>query len=333
MIHVVTITKPELQRLPLAPWAANPIHDLLDAVGLPWRESSGELESRVGVSDHPVFAETVLMFPDAYLVPGLLWPITTGAWRTPPNGRRADLPKVSFAGYVWLSGDAQGNIERTAASLAERLGPATIERDGNVLGGGWAAGPAAIRLMVFPPEWQEPGGYNIYTAREPRYREACSVSIHTGFRPPLTDEERGWIDGFTAIGTLHGGATTEEQLRDTPAVEYALEYVREPPARAAHLLRRIGHAPERRALIFCAEQLFVVPAAEIVEFRADRMQPAKGSGGSSLVVECHRPGHAGNPTTIRFDSGPGPDDMNGLCIECGQLFDKPALLGEYYPDD
>ncbi len=101
---------------------------------------------------------------------------------------------------------------------------------------------------------------------------------------------------------------------------------------AAHLLRRIGHAPERRALIFCAEQLFVVPAADIVGFRADRMQPAKGSGGSSLVVECHRPGHAGNPTTIRFDSGPGPDDMNGLCIECGQLFDKPALLGEYYPD-
>jgi len=328
MIDVVTITKPALRRLPLAPGAANPIHDLLDAVGLPWREPSGALESRVGVSGHPVFDETVLAFPDVVLVPGLLWPITTGAGRTPPDGRRADLPKVSFAGYVWLSADARGNIERTAASLAERLGPTTIERDGNVLGGGWAAGPAAIRLTVFPPEWQDPGGYNIYTAREPRYREACSVGIDTGFRPPLTDEERGWIDGFTAIGTLHGGATTAEQLRDTPAVGHALEYVREPPVRTAHLLRRIGHAPERRALIFCAEQLFVVPAADIVGFRADRMRPAKGSGGSSLVVECRGPGSTGS-TTIRFASGPGPDDMNGLCVECGRLFDKPAVLGEY----
>lgn len=327
-----TITKPELRRLPLAPGAANPIHDLFDAVGLPWRESRAALGARVGVSDHPTFAEPVFAFPDVALVPGLLWPITTGGSRTPPEGRRGALPAVSFSGYVWLSTDARANIERTAASLAERLGPTTIERFGNVLGGGWAAGPAEIRLTVWPAEWQEPGGYNIYTAREPRYREACHVSIRTGYRPPLTDEERRWIDEFTALGTLLTGAETEERLRDTPPVGHALEYVREPPARAAKLLRRIGHAAGHRALIFCAEQLHVVPAAEIVAFRTIRMLPAKGSGGSSLVVDCRSPGTGDSPTSIPCDRGAGPDDMNELCSACGRLFDKPALPGEYGHD-
>lgn len=332
MMWTATITEPQLRRLPLAPGDRNPIQDLLDAAGLPWRESLTALESRVGVSEHPTFAEPVFAFPDVALVPGLLWPVTTGAWRSPPDGQRAALPAVAFSAYVWLSADARANIDRTAASLAERLGPTTIHRHTNVLGGGWAAGPAEIRLTVWPPEWQEPGGYNIYTAREPRYREAVHVSIRTGYRPPLSDEERRWVEGFTALGTLHGGATTEEGLLDTPSVGHALEYMREPPARAAHLLRRIGHADERRALIFCAEQLYVIPAAEIVAFRTIRALPAKGSGGSSLVVECRHLGVGGSPTSILCDHGPGPDDMNGLCSECGRLFGKPALPGEYYPD-
>lgn len=108
--------------------------------------------------------------------------------------------------------------------------------------------------------------------------------------------------------------------------------MREPPARAAHVLRRIGHAAERRVLIFCAEQLYVIPVADIVAFRTIRVLPAKGSGGSFLVVECRHQGVDGSPTSILCDHGPGPDDMNELCSECGRLFGTPALPGEYHPD-
>lgn len=326
-------TQPALRRLPLAPGDRNPIHGLLDAVGLPWRESLAALESRVGVSDHPTFAEPVLFFPNVTLVPGLLWPVATGAWRQPPDDRRTALPAVAFSAYVWLSADARANIERTAESLAERLGPTTISQFGNVLGGGWAAGPARIRLTVWPPELQEPGGFNVYTAREPRYREACHVSIHTGFRPPLTDEERRCIDEFTTLAALHGGATTEPELRDTPSIGHALAYVREPPERCGHLLRQVGHASGPRALIFCSEQLYVVPAADIVSFRAERVLPARGSGGSCLHVNCGPPDAAGDPTSIQIDAGPGPDDMNDLCVACGRLFGRPAVLLPYRHDE
>lgn len=189
---------------------------------------------------------------------------------------------------------------------------------------------AQIRLAVFPPEWQGPG---VRVIHDPRYPEACGISIGTGYRLPLTEGERRWIEEFTAVGTLHHGALTGQELRDTSSTAHALEYVRDPPGRAAHLLRRIGHPSERRALIFCTEQIYVIPVAEIVGFRTFRMLPARGPGSSSLLVHCRRPGVVGSPRSIRIDTGPGPDDMNGPCMEYGRLFGKPAVLGEYYPNE
>jgi hypothetical protein len=329
MTLIATITEPALRKLPPTPDGGNPIHGLLDEVGLPWLEPCAALASRLGFGTNPIFQEPVVAFPNAVLVPGLLCPIDTRACGKCPDDADAALPPVWFRGYAWLTADARANIEQTAASLADRLGSTAIDRLANTLGGGWAAGPAQIRLTVFPPEWQGPG---VFVIHDPRYREACGISIGTGYRLPLTEVERRWIDEFTAIGTLDYGAMTEQELRNTSSSAHALKYVREPPAKAAHLLRSIGHPAERQALIFCAEQLFVIPVAEIVGFRTFRMLPAKGPGSSSLLVDCRPPGGVGSPTSIRINGGREPDDMNGPCMEYGRLFDKPAVLGEYYPN-
>ena len=48
MAVTVLVTQPELKRLPLSSDGRNPIQDLLDAIGLPWRESRAALAARFG---------------------------------------------------------------------------------------------------------------------------------------------------------------------------------------------------------------------------------------------------------------------------------------------
>jgi len=331
MAVTVLVTQPELRRLPPSAAGRNPIQDLLDAIGLPWRESRAALAARLGVGRNPITNDEVISFPDAALVPGLLGPLETSAFRS-ASGEDGwmRLPPIWFEASAWLGADARANIERTAASLAERLGPTTISQAANTLGGGWAAGPAHLRLTVWPPELQGPAAsFNLYHSREPRLREACRIDIGSGWRRPLSKTERRWVDGFVEIGALSGGAATEEELRDSPSVGLGLEYLREPPAGCGRLLRKIGHSAGREALILGTERLYVVPATDIVGFHATRMLPARGPGGSWLDVQCRSPGSTGNVISITFTRGPHPDDMNALCTLCGRLFGTPAVLAPY----
>lgn len=79
MTWIVTTTEPALRKRPPAPDGTNPIHGLLDAVGLPSREPCAALASRLGFSTNPICDEPVVAFPNAVLVPGLLCAIDTRA--------------------------------------------------------------------------------------------------------------------------------------------------------------------------------------------------------------------------------------------------------------
>src|SRR5262249_50674479 len=83
-----------------------------------------------------------------------------------------------------------------------------------------------------------------------------------------------------------GGQITASTAYESPAHQNEVEFVREPIAELAHIFGSVGHSPDREALIFWHAQLYLVPMADIVGFPVDRVQPARGAGGSKLYVEC-----------------------------------------------
>lgn len=305
----------------------NPILKLLTEIGLPWSTPRGELTRRYGVKRHPAYGWDVLPLPtEPPLVEGLLEPLSVQAARD----LSPRMPATGLSGQAWFLDDARENLRRTAAQLAERLGPAEIADLYNTVRCAWSSGAASLSLTVWPPELQGGlGGSNPSHEIEPRLVHACHIFIETGLRPVLSEVEQGWIDGFIRIAPIAGGAD-KDALRTTAAPESQLSFVREPPARIDHVIGAVGRSPGGEALIFGGRQLYVAPTRRIVRFTVDRLTPAKGGGGSYLTVECREPG-AGE-TRIPVTSGEGPDDMTALAQLLGRTFDRPVTLNPYYPD-
>ena len=318
---------PEPLRLPPGPGGENPIHRLLDEIGLPWRTPRAELERRYGNRRDPAYGSEMVSFDDVPpVVDGMLRPLSAQV-----SDRYApQLPITRFIGHASFGDDAHDNLRRTAARLAARFGPATIGRSWNTLVCGWACGAASVGLIAWPDEWQSDHLPNPAHERDPRLASACHVTILTGFRPALTPEERGWLDGFVPVAPIEGNRLmTPERLRNSPAGEHELEFVREPPARLDHLFGRMGRSAGGEALIYCLDQLHLVPADVILRFRVDRMLPAKGGGGATLLVECAT-GIAADPVKrLTVTSAGDPDGLNGTGAAMARALGKPLILGEY----
>ncbi|MCO6392563.1 hypothetical protein GTW25_16175 [Aliihoeflea aestuarii] len=324
--------EPGPKPLELAPLAdgGNPIHALLDEIGLPWREPRGIVEARFGVSSDPFYRWEVISFDTATpIVPGLLRPLSAQTFlNLAPH-----LPITTFGGEVWFEDDARVNLRRTARSLGERLGPAPIGRQYNTIRCEWKAGAASIGLITWPPRWQSPALLNEAHERDPRLKTACSISIRTAFRPPLSAREQAWLDDFEPVAALGVGPRVAiGSVKNTPANEVDLEYVREPPADVAPFFDKLGHSRDRRALIFCDYQLFVIPNEDIIAFEIERLQRAKGPGGSSLYVVCRTTCPKVSSQRVRIMAGSKPDALNDIGRTIATALDRPLVIGEYEDD-
>ena len=146
--------------------------------------------------------------------------------------------------------------------------------------------------------------------------------------------ELSWLNGFVPVGRVQvGGQITASTAYVSPASENELEFVREPVAELAHIFGSVGHSPDRDALIFWHAQLYLVPMADIVGFRVDRVRPARGPGGSQLDVEC-RTNYQGVATKrLMISSAPGVEDSNDLASVLSTVTGKPFRLGNYAYDD
>jgi len=55
----------------------NPIHQLLDAAGVPWRDTRASLARRYGIQRHPAYDwEAIEVATPRPILEGLLWPLT-----------------------------------------------------------------------------------------------------------------------------------------------------------------------------------------------------------------------------------------------------------------
>ena len=298
--------------------------ELLDAIGLPWRETRATLMRRYGVTRNAAYQQDNVEVPGR-LAPNLMWPMCMSTF----DGFAPNLPAGRFFSAAYVLGDVRANVEATAKHLATFLGPAEIEIKPNTLTCEWQSGPACIRLIGWPPEMQGPRLHNAAHGREPRLITACHVEVMTGFRLRPTPKEESWLQNFVPLGMLSGAwrLASGDVEKITPQ-ESQVEFIREPGGHVGRILGQFGSTPDRDALIYCSSQLYLIPAMAIAGFRAERILPAKGGGGSSLTVTCLTGEPAVPRKTLTMTYGDTPDGLNALGAEIAAFFAKPFELGE-----
>ncbi|MET0180057.1 MAG: hypothetical protein ABW194_06180, partial [Novosphingobium sp.] len=187
------------------------------------------------------------------------------------------------------------------------------------------------------------------------------IFIDTGYRPPLSATERGWVDGFAPSFTLGPtvppppvrpaaprppgwldrvlfGARARPPPRpqpvwDNPAQthvgngfvgECALESVREPPPSVERVCGRLGLSAGDEAVIWCADQLRIVPRAHVLGMRHDRFEPERGigPGDSALVLLC-RPDASGCTVEVTLARAGGIDSLDDLAPEVAAWLGVP----------
>ncbi len=303
-------------------WAA------LDRLGLPWRETRAILAEHYGVRAHAAYSWDVVEVPGR-LVSALLWPMSVQMLPQFPTA----YPAGRFSGAAFFGDDAELNIQRAAEELRLLLGPAPITTQYNSRRCEWQAGAAAVRLTCWPPELQTGRLHNPAHKREPRLVTACHVEVTTGFRRSASPQEDTWIRSARPIGPVRGDRRMRrEDVVSLAPYEAEVAFVREPELYLATTYGRVAASADRRALILCHTQLYVVPVKAITAFRVERLSPAKGGGGSWLDVLCETGEPAWPRAALKITSADEPDALNDFGARLAAHFDKPFELGELTPD-
>jgi hypothetical protein len=305
----------------------NPIHAVLDAAGVPRRSSRAALVERYGIRQHPAYRWDVVEIETLQpIAKGLLWPLSVQIFpQFSPY-----LPATDFSSVAYVGDDARENLCDLAQQLAPRLGTPQIEDDANTMGRRWAYGAAALSLKAWPPDMQRWPMKNPAHEREPRLKPGCHILIKTGFRKAAAPEELVWLESFVPIAPIAVGRNiTETAAYQSPAEQSELEFVREPIAGLADIFGFVGRSADRAALISHHAQLYLVPMADVIGFRVERILPAKGRGGSKLYVECRTNYQSLATKRLTISAAEGVDDSNDLASALSAATGKPFQLGDY----
>ena len=249
---------------------------------------------RYGVhTDNPYRWELVPLDVRPPPLPGMLWPFGFQAF---PSYSPA-MPPVRLSTHISIGDDTEANIASAAKHFARHLGAKAIVDQYNTRRVEWRWGAASVTLIVWPPGLQSgPKLTNPAHDRDPRLVTACSVTVETGWRPPLSPQERAWLDGFVPMGATRNWtpARPRTDLGQTMFAETQLEFMREPPSDLSRFRGAFGLSSGAEALIFCEDAFYLLPLAQIVAFEVTRTLPARGTGGSAISARCNT-GYAACP--------------------------------------
>ena len=320
---------PESPPIPPPFSGRNPGLAWLDAVGMPWRSNRAELAARFGVRpDNPYRWSLVSLDVQPPPLDGMLWPFGFQAFER----YNPAMPPERLSTYVWVADDAEANMGHAAAQVARVLSPQPVVDRYNTRRVEWRWDATLVTLIAWPPAMQSgPALSNPAHDRDPRLRTACSVSVQTGWRPPLSVRDRTWLDGFVPMGPTRNWVSGEPQdpANRILSAETLLEFMRDPPADVARLRGAFGLSVDGEALVICDDALFVIPLAAVNGFEVRRTLPAKGGGGSELFAVCAT-GYAACPSkTVPVAKGSGADDLNKVAADLAAATGKPFTLGEY----
>jgi len=148
--------------------------------------------------------------------------------------------------------------------------------------------------------------------REPRLKTCCHVQIDTGFRQPASVQERGWVESYVSIARLPELPISSGDSHFAGTPQHELEFIRRAESNFRNTQGSIGCSADRSVLIFQAPELYIVPIADVRQFRLTRVLPAKGGGGSWLQVDCSCDYDRQMTKSLTICAGRGADDLTDL---------------------
>ncbi len=310
--------------------AEYPIRALMDSTGIPWRLPRSELAARYRVRPHPAYGWDVIEIetPRSFF-PDLLWPLSVQVF---PNFS-TQMPATEFSSRVYVDADARTNLSVAEKRLTDFLGQGNSRNSSsNTLARYWKFGAALAELIVWPPDLQQWPMSNPAHELEPRLKTACYIAINSGYRIPCSAHELAMFRTFKPISSIAAKESTRVNVRDCPAHQSELEFVREPHSEAMNLFGLLGLSADRATLIFFNSQLYLVPMRDVIGFRVARVRPAKGPGGSQLHVECRTSYEAIATKSLLITSADGIEDLNGVAAKVSGATGKPFKLDDYEDD-
>lgn len=288
---------------------SNPLQANLSRVGFPWQFTRQELAAKFGIRKHAAYGWDVIeIASDRPLVDNLLWPLSAQVFpQFSPN-----MPAAHFSGVSYVSDDARENLRAVVSQLQPILGPGKSTSVSNCVGHRWYFDDGSVELHAWPPELQRGRINNPAHEREPRLKTGCHVQIDTGFRLPASVQERGWVESFVPIARLPELPISSGDSHFAGTPQHELEFIRRAEPNFKNMQGSIGCSADRSALIFQAPELYIVPIADVRQFRLARVLPAKGGGGSWLQVECSCEYDRQLTKSLTICAGRGVDDLTDL---------------------
>ncbi|MGL4322151.1 MAG: hypothetical protein ACRCS3_14940 [Paracoccaceae bacterium] len=287
-----------------------PLWDMLDTIGLPFRETRAAL-----IAQHDlrpcVWSEGLqeCHLPATALLPGL------SAFRF-NFGNTADAlvaPDYLFAHYraharrrlsdYVTDKRAYRNFADAAATLTARLGPGKDVSVSNTQSLRWAFGLAQMNLTIFPPQLQQKFGTNTRHAADPGSVTEASISIFPGWLPDLTVEQLHWLRTFAAISIPGLPPQAIWQGYDL--------WHRWPSALGPCPTTGYGPSADGQGFVFITHNGFckAIPRQWLARVERLTLLPAKGSGGISLSLEYYPSGQMHLPCkAISLAASHSPQD-------------------------
>ncbi len=256
--------------------ASSAILRFLDARGLPWRDSAGDLIKRFGTQKDRFYGWDVIPI-QAALLDGLKVPLSANF----DANLCAAVPLIYFSCQVHRSDDTAANLAFTVQQLEAALGPGTDSSVSNTMARRWEDGYARIEAIVWPRELQHARLSNPSHDRFPFLAFSCHVSILMRYLMPLTAQERTWVRSFQSLRGV------SESVALTPAAWEGAQYMREFLRKRRDLPaagRALGVSGDGAAIVVAdTDTMAIVPLARI--------------RGCKLLDE---PDERGGPTTYRL---------------------------------
>jgi hypothetical protein len=306
----------------------NPIGAWLDAAGIPWRSTRGELIARYGVakrSDGPYGVVEIGLKPPP--LKSLVRPLYA------PQSKyfSPHVPATEFVAETYFTTDERENLRRTADELRVHLGPVQIADHWNTVRVVWTFDRSRVRLLAWPADMQRvPLPRQPDDECDPRLRLGCYITINTGFLPEMSRQELAWIRSFVPIGPI-SSFTLLRNLDTAGPPENELEFVRDPD-RSNAIAGMIGVSADGEALLFQLSHLYILPLERVTQIRVERTLPAKGPGGSELKLECQTDYEGLATKMVTVCRGFGADDLNDLGRTLAKAAKKPVELSRYFSD-
>lgn len=307
----------------------NQIWRFFEEYGFEWLTPREQIEARTPQLLLPPWNDKMVSLRQNHpALQNMIRPVCFGAEAQP-----ARLPPVEFHGILSpVTDDPKANFDRLVAILEEDLGPHQTTPSVNVYSAVWKAGPAEIRVMVWPRHLNAMQYRPDAWRGDPATREAVHIYFKTGLVFHLQEAEAIALCAARPLELRYPGITAKPQRH----LGADLSLMRELPAgRAAefHALRGKLLLNDAAQYLFAVgeECAWVVPMKIAMELRLIRVTPAKGPGYSELRLSLTH----WAPKRVRglsLASGNGPDDLTVLAENLGSQLGLPVMIEPYQPD-